>query len=297
MDFFYLGKLMNLVTVFTAVLQGFAHEICESCDCLLSDLPNSEHGVRSVKTICDEGKIEWYSPYGALSIELKYSRSGGYRACFMIESVSTELQVSEESWNNSEFPLSRRLPPAASLKPLVSINGNHKEFCVTSLTPVILYLEPVRTQEMSGLSHVKFQYLLESRNFKAELDPIEECRPCSKAELIMAYCSSDFVIEGRMANVTHKEEESKSYVGVHVSRVIRQRDSTLFYRPHRDSKELYGHMVIPRHCGAKKSKGTFLLAGKVRFGEPTKSCSLYLDDWERIAANAVKDGDMLCTLK
>ena len=144
-----------------------------------SDHGNDQRGVKSVKPLCDEGTVTWYGPYGALRVELQYSRPGEYKACFVVESINTRLQVFRESWSNSKFSSSYKLPSTASLKPVTDVYGKSREFCMTSSTPVVLYLESVRTQEMSGLPHVTIQYLLENRNYIAEVDPLEGWYTCT----------------------------------------------------------------------------------------------------------------------
>ena len=138
-----------------------------------SDLETEVPGVQNINTVCNDGSIQWISPYGALRIELSYSTGGLFEACFKIQTENVKIKVSQESWKNSKSPFASALPQSSLLKPLFNVNGRTNEYCVYSNTPVLLYLEPERTHDMSGFPRMNLQYVLERKtpqHLKNELE-------------------------------------------------------------------------------------------------------------------------------
>lgn len=119
--------------------------------------------MQNINTLCNAGSIEWISPYGALRVELSYTTGGLYEACFKIQTENVKIKVSQESWKNTKSHFAGSLPQSSLLKPLFSVNGRTNEYCLYSNTPVLLYLEPERTHDMSGFPRMKLQYVLERK--------------------------------------------------------------------------------------------------------------------------------------
>ncbi|XP_033092239.1 meteorin isoform X2 [Trachypithecus francoisi] len=105
------------------------------------------------------------------------------------------------------------------------------------------------------------------------------CRPCSDAELLLAACTSDFVIHGIIHGVAHDVDLQESVITVMAARVLRQ-TPPLFGR--RGSGE-QGLMSIrtPLRCGVRPGPGTFLFMGWSRFGEAWLGCAPRLQEFRR----------------
>uniref|UniRef100_A0A2K6SQ17 Meteorin, glial cell differentiation regulator n=1 Tax=Saimiri boliviensis boliviensis TaxID=39432 RepID=A0A2K6SQ17_SAIBB len=94
--------------------------------------------------------------------------------------------------------------------------------------------------------------------------PASACRPCSDAELLLAACTSDFVIHGTIHGVTHDTELQESIITVVAARVLLQ-TLPLFQR--------LTSIRTPLHCGVHPGPGTFLFMGWSRFGEAWLGCA------------------------
>lgn len=84
-----------------------------------------------------------------------------------------KIKVSQESSKNSKSPFASALLQSSLLKPLFNVNGRTNEYCVYSNTPILLYLEPERTHDMSGFPRMNLQYVLERKtpqHLKNELE-------------------------------------------------------------------------------------------------------------------------------
>lgn len=267
---------------------------CDSCECIVSETEEAR-AVHTVSMSCLDGKVTWYNPTGALRIELRPKHAATFRSCFITESGKANIKVSQEK----ETTVDSKLPSVRSnyvlnehnLQTLTSSSGSSSEFCVTSSEHLILYLEAEATVNL-GYQKIVFYYdniLVQN----PQLPSIEDCRPCSEAELLQSYCSSDFVIVGSMDNVQHHDRFGKTRIDVAVTQIIRQSGSH-FSRKRRDLSTLHGVISAPRKCGIVKGDGLFLMTGKVRLGEVTLNCAPYLHDWETIVNKAEFEGKMEC---
>lgn len=289
---FKMDMYFTLAVLMMTVSLSVQHT-CDSCDCIVSE--NEEaHAVQLVSLSCLDGKVTWYNPVGALRIELRPNLSGTFRSCFITESGKARIKVSQEKEIvvNSKSPSERSsyVMNDHNLQPLMSSTGSSSEVCLTSSEHLILYLEPEITE---GLSYQKVVFYYDNSLEKnPQTQSIEDCRPCSEAELLQAYCSSDFVIVASMDNVEHDHLE-KSRIGVVLSQIIRQSGS-LFTRNRRDLSTLQGVITAPRKCGIVKGDGLFLMTGRVRLGELTLGCAPYFSDWENIVSKAELEGKMEC---
>lgn len=268
---------------------------CDSCDCIVSETEEAR-AVHLVSVSCLDGKVTWYNPTGALRIELRPKLAGTLRSCFIIDSGKANIKVSleKEMTVNPKSPYGRSnyVLNDHNLQTLMSSSGSSSEFCLTSSEHVVLYLEPEATVNLSYQKIVFFYDNSVVQN--AQRPSIEDCRPCSEAELLQSYCSSDFVIVGSMDNLQHEDHLGKTRINVAVSQIIRQSGS-LFTRKRRDISTLQGVISAPRKCGIVKGDGLFLITGKIRLGELTLSCAPYLHDWENVVNKAELEGKMECT--
>ncbi|KAL5018394.1 hypothetical protein ScPMuIL_004116 [Solemya velum] len=276
-------------------------EICDQCDCTLSEDTEEAKGVRSVNLRCHEGSLTWLNPYGAVRLRLSLGYPGDFEACFMIETANVMVKVSEEDSNshryvNTRSPYARYSNNDVMLKPLMTTSGKSKEYCLKSDTDIWLYLEPERTQTVQGLPIAVIYFDIERKYNVLMEDPLEECRPCDDKEILHSYCASDFVVVGSMTDVTHNLESGKSEINVAVSQIIRQRHGEQhFKRLKREASTLQGVITAPSKCGIVRGPGTFLFTGRFRFGKPKLGCAPYLQDWHKILKKAKHSGTIECS--
>lgn len=265
------------------------------CDCVVSS-DTDDVGVHVASASCPDGSITWYNPVGALRLELNPSNVPHFKTCVVIKSGNVKLKLSQEiDVNiNSKSPTlrSKYVLNDSNLKTLMTSHGTSPEYCITSREPVVVYIEPERTEH---LGYQKIVILYDSTHVMEDPSAsMEECRPCSEAEMLKAYCSSDFVVVGSMNSVHHNDELDKTRIDVSVAQMIRQKGSH-FARTRRDSPTLDGHIFAPRKCGVVKGEGLFLMTGRVRLGELRIGCAPYLSEWESIVNRAELEGRMECT--
>lgn len=286
-----------VIVLFTANFIGLSsQEVCNGCDCTISEDFDGPPGVRYSKLTCHEGSVTWYNPVGALRLELSPTLTKAFRFCFVMETGNAMIKVSKES----DDAINTKSPPQRSqyilndsnLKTIVTASGASKEYCMTSEEPIVLYIEPELTEHL-GYQKVFFQYDITPLSEVKE-PSIEDCRPCSDAEILRAFCSSDFVIVGSMDSVENVEDSDKTHIEVAVSQIIRQRGSH-FHRHRRDSSTLQGLIVTHKKCGVVRGDGLFLMTGKIRFGELKLGCAPYHHEWETLVRAAESDGRMECS--
>uniref|UniRef100_A0A2K5YR17 Meteorin, glial cell differentiation regulator n=1 Tax=Mandrillus leucophaeus TaxID=9568 RepID=A0A2K5YR17_MANLE len=106
------------------------------------------------------------------------------------------------------------------------------------------------------------------------------CRPCSDAELLLAACTSDFVIHGIIHAVAHDVDLQESVITVMAARVLRQ-TLPLFGR-RGSGEEGLTSIRTPLRCGVHPGPGTFLFMGWSRFGEAWLGCAPRFQEFRRV---------------
>lgn len=288
-------KYLVIILFMANLIGNSSQDVCNGCDCTISEEFEGAPGVRNTKLTCHEGSVTWYNPVGALRLELSPALTKAFRLCFVMETGNAEIKVSKESDDaiNTKSPSQRSgyLLNDSNLKTIVTTTGASDETCLTSDGSVILYIEP-EFMESLGYQKVFFQYDVTPLSDITE-PSMEDCRPCTEAEILEAFCSSDFVVVGSMESVENLEDSDKTHIEVAVSQIIRQRGSH-FHRHRRDSATLQGIIVTPRKCGIVRGDGLFLMTGKVRFGELRLGCAPYFQEWETLVRAAESDGRLKC---
>lgn len=267
--------------------------ICDTCDCSISEESSDVRAVRYVKPVCNDGSFRWYNIYGgALRINFKPRFRGDFQLCFILETENVRVQVSEEISEESSSSGALSRPPI--LKPVIAAHGRTNEKCIQSSSYSIhLFLEPERTVDSKGFSFIVLKYVMEKRNDILVYDSMEECRPCTDLELVTAFCSHDVVIVGSMINVTHIDDRSQTDINIKVSNVIRR--WTLNLGGPTKGPYILETMTRHRQCNVDYGPGVFLFTGKWRLGELKLTCSPYYHDWKLALSRAINSGDMLCS--
>ena len=159
--------------------------------------------VYSMSLVCNAGTITWFGADGGVRLELTPFVHSNFRACFMAESINTQVKVSREvahqpssssaqSSSSSSLSYSPRLgyklrqlraesgDPFSGvtefwLEPLLTSTGKSKEFCqdVGPGRPLMLFLETASTQGIHGVPKVKFHYDVRKLTPESPQDPMD----------------------------------------------------------------------------------------------------------------------------
>ncbi|XP_023794502.1 meteorin-like protein [Cyanistes caeruleus] len=171
--------------------------------------------------------------------------------------------------------------------------------CFSAHTPpgVTLFLQASPHRDISRRT-ASFQYELLSNQSSAGHDSKQMalfeamCRPCDNMELLMAICSSDFVVKGSIQNVSHDSENRMSQVDVRVQKVYRQKNR--IFQQEEGSGEWRGPIQTLLQCKVKKGGGDFLFTGNEHFGEAWLGCAPRFKDFMVVYQAARERGANPC---
>ncbi|XP_029815947.1 meteorin-like protein [Manacus vitellinus] len=169
--------------------------------------------------------------------------------------------------------------------------------CASVGNRVALFLQASPQRDISRRT-ASFQYELLSNqsaagpDFKKMALVEAMCRPCDNVELLMAICSSDFVVKGSIRNVSHDSENHMSQVDVSVQRVYRQKNR--IFQQDEGSGEWRGPIRTLLQCKVKKGGGDFLFTGNEHFGEAWLGCAPRFKDFMFVYRAARERGANPC---
>ncbi|KFP03131.1 Meteorin, partial [Calypte anna] len=228
-----------------------------------SGLSQKAGSVEQLSLHCAEGSLEWLYPTGAL------------RLC-----------------------LAPRLPPAAPsdsdrrpqhVTACVSAHPSHPASVSpglppSPLPPLLSRSPPDGGEKVDGLKPAKGGQW-RHRGMEEGLCLAGACRPCNDTEILMAICTSDFVIRGSIRSVSNDAELQESIIRVTAARIHRQK-FPLFQAGDEGGWPAGGSIRTPLRCGVKPGPGTFLFTGWLHFGEAWLSCAPRYRDFQRIYEGA-----------
>ncbi|XP_073430925.1 meteorin-like protein isoform X2 [Dendrobates tinctorius] len=235
--------------------------------------------VEQVHLRCTEGSLEWMYPVRALRIILEPN---------IINSKHTIVCIKPRSqFQGANLYVERR----RELHLLVSeIDGSRKVHCfgMDSSHRVALFLQASPPEDLNRRT-AAFQYeLLNSLSsgpiFQKFALVEDACRPCDDGDLLMAICTSDFVVRGSTLRVTHDRETQISQVDIAASKVYRQRNSV--FQPDDRSGTWTGFVRTLLQCKVKKGDGDFLFTGSEHFGNAWLGCAPRYKDFVEIYQKA-----------
>uniref|UniRef100_A0A8D0FEL9 Meteorin, glial cell differentiation regulator n=1 Tax=Strix occidentalis caurina TaxID=311401 RepID=A0A8D0FEL9_STROC len=248
-----------------------------------AELRNKEPGVEQLSLHCAEGSLEWLYPTGALRLRLaprlppptaavKGRSPQHVTACVKPSATFRGAQLYLER----EGVLELLLPEAP--RPRVRC------FSWLPREKVALFLQATPHPDISRRI-AAFRYELRGDWLaRPALPAASACRPCNDTEILMAICTSDFVIRGSIQSVSNNAELQESVIGVSAARIHRQK-FPLFQAGGRPGR-LAGSIRTPLRCGVKLGPGTFLFTGWLHFGEAWLSCAPRYRDFQRIYEGA-----------
>ncbi|NXK50132.1 METRL protein, partial [Chauna torquata] len=245
--------------------------------CLGSGLAWEPHS-RTVEQVHLQGSLEWMYPVWALHVVLEPNLSSTQHTTLCSKPAS--------DFEGASIYVER----AGQLHLVVSEADGaraHPVSCFSAHTPqrVALFLQ---ASPQRGISRrmASFQYELLSNksaagpDFKKMALVKAPCRPCDNVELLMAVCSSDFVVKGSIRNVSHDSENHMSQVDVNVQKVCRQK--TRIFQQEEASGQWRGPIQTLLQCKVKKGAGDFLFTGSEHYGEAWLGCASWFKDFSFI---------------
>ncbi|GFQ93517.1 meteorin-like protein [Trichonephila clavata] len=286
------------LTLFSTILLLFA-SFCEAgrpnldnCDWTGSGTLEMalSRGVQPVYLRCNQGTIRWHYPQGALRIVLQ-SRSAGspFSACIRRSKGSSGARIY-----------------LAGKKKLILIFNSEDPVdlvrCVTSEEGrVTLYVEADPISDLLRRTTAEFSYHLKKVSRRSNESLADECQPCSEEQLLHHYCSSDFVLQGKVTNLFHNQRLQVTELTVRISKIHRANELQKFPRISNDITETvtpskYVILQRPLKCGTKAGSGEYLFLGKWILGNPSLDCVPRITEWKKVRRKALQEGSNQCLL-
>ncbi|NXE34182.1 METRL protein, partial [Ptilorrhoa leucosticta] len=239
--------------------------------------------VEQVHLRCTEGSLEWMYPAQALRVVLEPNLASAQQTTVCIKPASDFQGASIYVERSGQLHLV--VSEAEGARP------RHVS-CFSAHTPqrVALFLQASPQRDISRRT-ASFQYELLSNQVTA-LFFLAMCRPCDNVELLMAICSSDFVVKGSIRNVSHDSENHMSQVDVSVQKVYRQKNR--IFQQEEGSGEWRGPIRTLLQCKVKKGGGDFLFTGNEHFGEAWLGCAPRFKDFMLVYRAARERGANPC---
>ncbi|NXA37491.1 METRN protein, partial [Eudromia elegans] len=250
-----------------------------------SGLSQEASSVEQLSLRCAEGSLEWLYPTGALRLSLSPRLpaapagpgSGAKRlaACIKPSGSFRGAQVYLERDGVLELLLAEA---EAAPRPRARC------FSWLPREKVALFLQATPHRDISRRI-AALRYELRGGALPADSASGQgTCRPCNDTEILMAICTSDFVVRGSIRSVSNDAELQESVIGVSATRVHRQKFP--LFQPLGQAGRWAGSIRTPLRCGVRPGPGTFLFAGWLHFGEAWLSCAPRYKDFQRIYAGA-----------
>ncbi|XP_030063909.1 meteorin-like protein [Microcaecilia unicolor] len=255
------------------------------CNWKGSGLTHESHrkDVEQVYLRCSEGSVEWLYPTGALIINLKPN---------MLSSTYKHLTVCIKPFKDSRGA-NIYLEKTGELKLLVQDGDSFpsKVYCF-GFDQGGLFIEASPQLDISR-KITGFQYELIHQKAISDLHTMSApCRPCSDTEVLLAACTSDFVVKGSIGKVTDYADQQESIIDVNVEKLYRQKSK--IFMPKKKPGGWVGQIRTLLECGVKPGEGDFLFMGRMHFGEPRLGCAPRYKDFQRMYREAKDKGINPC---
>ncbi|XP_077172484.1 meteorin isoform X2 [Paroedura picta] len=270
----------------------------DQCSWRGSGLSQESGSVEQISLHCAEGSLEWLYPAGALRLSLfprlstrsmsKEKTPRRVTACIKSSSSFRGAQIYLERDGILELLLSEA---NAALQPTVRC------FSWLPREKVALFLQSTLHQDISRRI-AAFRYELRgdwNSHFSwpsGNLSMEGTCRPCNNTEILMAVCTSDFVIRGNIRTVANDVGLQESIINVSATRIHRQKFA--LFQPVGKYGKSAGSIRTLLRCGVKPGPGSFLFTGWLHFGEAWLSCAPRYKDFRQVYEDARRAHDNPC---
>ncbi|XP_014809632.1 PREDICTED: meteorin-like protein [Calidris pugnax] len=257
------------------------------CNWKGSGLTHESHkkDVEQVYLRCSEGSIEWMYPTGALIVNLRPNISPA-----SYKHLTVCIKPFKDSAGANIY-----LEKTGELKLLVRDGDRSpsKVYCF-GYEQGGLFIEATPQQDISR-KITGFQYELMNKGIASDLHTVSApCRPCSDTEVLLAVCTSDFVIRGSIQDVTNEAEEQESVIHVGVNKLYRQKSKV--FQLTGENGNWRGQIKTLLECGVKPGDGDFLFTGRMHFGEARLGCAPRFKDFQRMYKEAKDKGLNPCEI-
>ncbi|XP_053326850.1 meteorin [Spea bombifrons] len=272
------------------------------CSWRESGLSLDAGSVKQAVLRCAEGSVEWLYPAGALRFALVPRQPPAVpvpeprllTACIKPAASFSGAQLYLEKDGELELLLPEPRPSGGPA-------GRPRVHCFSWLPrqKVALFLQATPHQDISRRI-AAFRYELRGDWDGRLALPLNKlsadgaCRPCNDTEILMAACTSDFVVRGNIRMVGNDAELQESVIGISATRVYRQK-FTLFHAHGRSVRSL-GDIRVPLSCGVKPGPGTFLFMGWVHFGDAWLGCAPRYKDFKQVYEAAIGARENPCEI-
>ncbi|XP_033841157.1 meteorin [Periophthalmus magnuspinnatus] len=274
----------------------------DQCSWRGSGLSQQQGSVEQISLHCSEGTLDWLYPTGALRLTLSPrlpyvavgpggSSSGLITACVKPSEQFHGAQLYLERDGVLELLVGDRL--GTSAPPRVR--------CFSRLPgeKVALFLQATPHQDISR-KIASFRYELRG-DWSAQLSmdsnqvtSEDACRPCNNTEILMAVCTSDFVVRGNIRSVEDDDTLRAAVIKVSATRVFRQKYALFTSGNSRLTSQ--GEIRTLLQCGVKPGPGSFLFTGRVHFGEAWLGCAPRYKDFQEAYLKAKAAQQIPCEL-
>ncbi|XP_036853016.2 meteorin-like protein isoform X1 [Manis javanica] len=276
----------QLLMLLAVVLGGAgAQYSSDLCSWRGSGLTHEAHRkeVEQVYLRCSAGTVEWMYPTGALIVNMRPNTSPSLHLTLCIKPL------------RGSSGANIYLEKTGELKLLVrdGVHGPHQARCF-SFEQGGLFVEATPQLDISRRT-TGFQYELAGPRAGLDLHALSApCRPCSDTDVLLAVCTSDFVVRGSIQDVTHEPEQQESAIHLHVNRLYRQKSRV--FRPTPEGGGWRGRVSTLLECGVRPGRGEFLFTGHMHFGDAWLGCAPRFKDFQRMYRDAEERGLNPCEM-
>ncbi|XP_075890569.1 meteorin [Nelusetta ayraudi] len=277
----------------------------DQCSWRGSGLSQQRGSVEQISLHCSEGTLDWLYPKGALRLSLSPrlpsvavgpGAGGGGGSSGLI----TACVKPSEQFHGAQLYLERDGVLELLVGDRLGSSSPPRVRCFSRLPGqrVALFLQATPHQDISRrIASFRYelrgdwtaQLSLDSRPINTE----DACRPCNNSEILMAVCTSDFVVRGNIKSVAADDDSQAAVIKVSATRVFRQK-YTLFTGNSRLGSR--GEIRTLLQCGVKPGPGSFLFTGRVHFGEAWLGCAPRYKDFQRAYTMAKAAQQIPCEL-
>ncbi|XP_014862561.1 PREDICTED: meteorin-like [Poecilia mexicana] len=285
-----------LLGIFHSCFSSYSED---QCSWRGSGLSQQQGSVEQISLHCSEGTLDWLYPKGALRLTLT-PRLAPVAAAGPDGGVITACVKPSEQFHGAQLYLERDGLLELLVGDRMEASPPPRVRCF-SRTPgerLALFLQATPHQDISRRT-ASFRYelrggwmarmALDSNAISRE----DACRPCNDTEILMAVCTSDFVVRGNIQSVEEDETLRAAVIKVSATRVFRQK-YTLFTGSGRLASR--GEVRTLLQCGVRPGPGSFLFTGRVHFGEAWLGCAPRYKDFQRTYSVAKAAQQIPCEL-
>ncbi|XP_007234305.3 meteorin-like protein [Astyanax mexicanus] len=273
----------------------------DQCSWRGSGLTHQSHlrDVEQVYLRCSEGSLEWLYPTGAIILNLRPNTD-----------PAQNLQRSQTPQAAARGVCLRPRAGSSGASVFLRQDGeltlllseedqaSGRQRCFSLPQQGALFIEATAHRDISKRV-TAFQYQLTSGGDQSNSNSAAGvCRSCTDEQILMAVCTSDFVVRGIIQSIEEDEDdEGQGSLEVLSSRVFRQKKRVFLPAGGgiRGPARWSGLIRVQKKCGLELERGAELLfTGSVRFGEAWLGCWSQYKDFLQIYHSALETGTNPC---